>query len=428
MLDSKVWIGGSSRRPRTSPLGGNWGAVVGTGGVLAALMSAGAAAPVATAAGVHWSIVASPDNEPSAANYLQAASCVSASACASVGSWVTKHGAAETLVESWNGKRWSITPSPPAGPSSRYNYLQGVTCTSPRICRAVGDYGNAAISLDGGTTKTLIESWDGKSWSVLPSPNAGGPVPNGSLAGVSCPSAHDCLAVGNFGSAGAIKTLIESWDGKSWSVLPSPNEGLSSADYLWGVSCAGPSACTAVGDWEVKGGAAGTLVESWDGSAWSLVTSPNGGASGSYNVLNGISCASSSACVAVGRYETSGLVSKTLIEAWDGIAWSVLPSPNEGSFYNTLNGVSCPTASACTAVGSFFNNGGRSKTLVESWDGRSWSVVASPNVGPAPASGAPSFANGLNAVSCNVRCTAVGWSVDVRTSVTKALIESGPRA
>ena len=44
----------------------------------------------------------------------------------------------ETLIESWDGAEWSLVPSP--SPSSGYNYLYSVTCTSSSYCIAVGAY------------------------------------------------------------------------------------------------------------------------------------------------------------------------------------------------------------------------------------------------------------------------------------------------
>ena len=60
--------------------------------------------------------------------------------------------------------------------------------------------------------------------------------------------------------------------------------------------------------------------------------------------------------------------------------WSIVSSPNPGtSPYNFLSGVTCTSASQCWAVGYYVNGSGFGQTLIEQWDGTSWSVVASPN-------------------------------------------------
>ncbi len=145
------------------------------------------------------------------------------------------------------------------------------------------------------------------------------------------------------------KTLIESWNGTSWSVVPSPSPG--SYNQLVSVSCASTAACTAVGLY-TGGGAGRTLIESWNGTSWLVVPSPSPGSM--YNQLQGVSCASLTACTAVGWYyrASSSGVQRTLIESWNGTSWSMVPSPNRGVRYNELDGVSCASSATCKAVGS----------------------------------------------------------------------------
>ncbi len=108
-------------------------------------------------------------------------------------------------------------------------------------------------------------------------------------------------------------------------------------------------------------------------SVWSITPSPNPGDSG--DALPGVSCTSSTNCVAVGWYNIASLGAGTLVESWNGSAWSVTSSPVDGG---KLNGVSCVSASDCVAVGSNVNTSGVSQTLIESWNGTAWSVVLSP--------------------------------------------------
>ena len=53
--------------------------------------------------------------------------------------------------------------------------------------------------------------------------------------------------------------------------------------------------------------------------------------------------------------------------------WTVVPSPNPTN-NQSLDGVSCLNNNDCTAVGvTGVNDGDQQSTLVESWDGSSWS-------------------------------------------------------
>ena len=86
--------------------------------------------------------------------------------------------------------------------------LYGVSCTSATSCVAVGSaaqYGSHSEIL-----RTLVESWNGTTWAVTPSPNKPGPQDLSSLAAVSCTADH-CAAVG-LGSDAESETLALSGD------------------------------------------------------------------------------------------------------------------------------------------------------------------------------------------------------------------------
>ena len=168
----------------------------------------------------------------------------------------------------------------------------------------------------------------------------------------------------------------------SWSAVPSPNR--VGSNFPQGVSCASKTECTAAGYYYSSNGLTGvdrTLVESWNGSRWSLVPTPSPG--GGVNFLQGVSCLSVSVCTSVGYYTNSTGVYSTLVESWDGTSWSVVPSPNQGAVPNYLFGVSCSSPAACTAVGYYYNSSNVAMTLIESWDGTRWSVMPTPNREPA---------------------------------------------
>jgi hypothetical protein len=146
-------------------------------------------------------------------------------------------------------------PSPNPQPADFYAAsLNAVSCTSSTACVAVG----AVRGVDSHNVATLVESWDGTAWSIATSPNGADIV--STLDGVSCTSPTSCTAVGSGGRTG---TLIESWNGSTWSVVPSPKRGNPLYDFLSGVSCVDPTNCTAVG--QSGDNYSETLVESWNG-------------------------------------------------------------------------------------------------------------------------------------------------------------------
>ena len=192
------------------------------------------------------------------------------------------------------GPGWSIVPSPNTS-SAQSNYFRSVSCVSDTACMAVGWY------FDGSADQTLIESWDGDGWSVLPSPDANGN--HNVLNSVSCVSPTDCTAVGEYVVANAWQTLIESWNGAAWSIVPSPSTSSSQNNYLHGVSCVSATDCMAIGTY-LTGQADLNLAESWNGSAWSMVPIPSTAAY--INSLAKVSCTSASACTAVGDQRGKG--------------------------------------------------------------------------------------------------------------------------
>lgn len=147
-----------------------------------------------------------------------------------------------------------------------------------------------------------------------------------------------------------------------WSIEPTPNPTGGTNSVLYSVSCVSASACTAAGDY-ANGMTSMTLAERWNGTKWSIENTPNPtGAADSF--LYGVSCASASVCTAAGLYfdYTADL---TLAEGWNGTTWSIEPTPNpSGGSKSILYSVSCPSAGPCTAVG-YHDNGSTNVTLAE---------------------------------------------------------------
>ncbi len=99
------------------------------------------------------------------------------------------------------------------------------------------------------------------------------------------------------------------------------------------MSCASATSCTAVGEHWSWSGDHSTLVEAWNGTAWFIQPTPEiPDASESY--FTSVSCVSATDCVAVGYYKsTTKKKYFTLAEVWDGTAWSEQATPNpKGAF------------------------------------------------------------------------------------------------
>jgi hypothetical protein len=316
--------------------------------------------------GTSWSLSNTPPIPADNGGGLFSVTCLDGSDCWAVGAVVGGAGNGSpsgSLTEHWNGISWSIVPSPtPAGDGGAL--LQGVTCTSASDCWAVG----FGTDQNGEDLKSVTEHWDGSSWSLVSSASTGQPYDQ--LDNVDCVSETDCWAVGNAGPVqqnpnflpifpGAVgdQGLIEYWNGSDWSVVPSPSEPSPGGGYLNGLTCVDGSDCWASGSTtDSTGMASGVLMEHWNGSMWSLMPTavPDTTAAG---ILSSISCISASQCWAVGSSGSfgggggSGFRPNSLVENWNGSAWSIDPSPNVTAL-SFLNSVTCLQGNGCWAVGS----------------------------------------------------------------------------
>lgn len=267
------------------------------------------------------------------------------------------------------GRRWSIAPSVNPG---GYDFLRSVVAVSANDVWAAGSY----IPYGKAFSQTLIEHWDGTSWSVVKSPNAGFFA---TLDGMVATSRSDVWAVGSYGRHQYDDpTLIEHWDGASWSIVPSPNGGSYTVNNLYSASAVSANDIWVVGEYIPSNSVYfQTLIEHWDGTNWSIAPSPNV-PNTLTNSLAGVVAISASDVRAVGTYESLDYRDHPLIEGWDGANWSIVPSPDPG-IGSSLNGIAAISANDVWAVG-VGGNGAQPLTLTEHWDGTSWSVIPSPNI------------------------------------------------
>ena len=177
--------------------------------------------------------------------------------------------------------------------------------------------------------------------------------------------------------AGALGVGPAAAAAKGLHVVPSPvinNSCLSGAAVIaptdmWAVGDIGTgSGCNPFQLVGEGGGPFQTLAEHFNGTSWSLVSTPALNAA-----LSGVAGAAGNNVWAVGD-QAQGSSNNTLIEHWDGTSWAAIPGPKlpKGS---ALTGVTAPAADNAWAVGFA---GGSPDALVEHWDGTNWSIVATP--------------------------------------------------
>jgi hypothetical protein len=308
-----------------------------------------------------WEIIPSP-NVAAQDNVLLGTSALSATSAWAVGYSSTTRSS--TLIERWNGSMWSVVPSPNVGNHSR---LQAVWARARKDAWAVG----YTVGL---ADHTLIEHWDGSAWSVVPSPNVVGSNVNQLLA-VEGTSASDVWTVGYYHDSVQATNLplFEHWDGITWNVVPGP---AVDSGAMQGVVAMRPSNVAAAGSDEQS---FRTEVNHWNGSAWTVSRSPN--APNSEDFLYGVTADPSGSEWAVGQADGSGGIITLTLEHTTG-PWTLVSSPNPGAD-SYLRSVTAPASDDAWAVGGWYDQSfPPTHTLVEHWDGTAWSVVTSPDAGP----------------------------------------------
>jgi hypothetical protein len=194
----------------------------------------------------------------------------------------------------------------------------------------------------------------------------------------------------------------------NWTVVPSPGPANTSSG-LDGVAAVSASNVWAVGGSGSQLGLGLTLIEHWQGSTWKIVTSPS--PSSIFNHLYAVTTVSANDVWAVGFDVNSSQATQTLVEHWNGTSWSVVKSPSPGSINNQLFSVAAVSASDVWAVG-FTATNTTQHTLIEHWNGTSWTVVKSPS----PSSN--DVLTGVAAVSANDV-----WAVGAGNTMSGTLTE-----
>jgi hypothetical protein len=365
--------------------------------VLAAAVALGALGTLPAAAATPAVKVVNDASKPSTTE-LTGVTCLTPSHCFAVGYRQTDSDYLATIEQGY-AKTWARVGSPnPAGKRPNdFPPLSSVACSAPKNCFAVGTYYNASDQ-----PTALIQHWNGNAWKIM---KAAAPVivkaPHAqlsqqtSLSSVTCPTAKSCYAVGYYeGLNGAINTLVEHWTGTTWASITAPTSGALTT-VLYGVSCVSDTSCFAVGT-SMSATHTKPFIIRWNGTAWSTSASPGL----AYAGLSDISCAGPKTCFAIGS--VAAQTTSTLLERWNGTKWSVIALENMPTA-NHLFGISCPTTTNCLAVGRQAWGTAGFRTLALRWNGSAWSPFSPPNQ-----PGATS--NWLNSVDCSnaTVCHAVG--------------------
>jgi hypothetical protein len=377
---------------------------------------------------------------------LYGVSCWTATRCMAVGySDDLGEDFDDAYVEFWTGGKWSVDP---VSTSVFEPDLEGVSCRQSGgtdLCAAVGNS-------DGGD-EPFAMTWDGVTFTEDSTPSFSGD--ENELYGVSCPSITYCVAAGELDGDAA---LLLSWSGSSWTQVSADNPGQE--DGLTAISCGSATSCTAVGWQYYYDQELGLIEQIRISGGTASVSSDTSGKNPdiSFTELTGISCTSAIFCMAVGYGSSTGYsTDDAFAESFNAGTWRAVKTSSPGSTpYDSLYAVACTAATSCTAGGvewsasthfadqplaeslskgtfgtssvpnvytpegyvnsvscptskfcvadGYFDTGGTDVALMYLWNGKSWTLEATPNP-----SGYASWLDGVTCTSASF-CALVGTS------------------
>jgi hypothetical protein len=275
----------------------------------------------------------------------------------------------------FDGTTWTAFPVPMIKGDNN-SFLQGVVDISPTLAWAAGNVTNGAHP------GQVIEQWNGTRWSLFPGPKFG-KKEQANVFAMTSSSANDVWAIGslmNLGT-GVVSSLFEHWNGTAWTATTVE----SNNQFLFGASADAANDAWAVGfngSENIE-----TSAMHWDGTNWKSVATPNVGEG--TNKLNAVLALAPNDVWAVGSSTPVAppkqAATLTLIEHFDGASWAIVPSPNVGpnspNQSNRLLGLTANSANDIWAFGSYFpaDGSGHQMTLLLHWDGTSWTIASSPS-------------------------------------------------
>jgi hypothetical protein len=350
--------------------------------------------------GSQWVVVASPSPGLSFLD-LNGVVSLSATDAWAVGVYDVS-GNWRTLTMHWDGTAWTVAQSP--SPDPVLNRLDGIAASGSAVWSVGwgGATGSMAIRLAGGSwqravtanegtgenvlngisartesdiwavghaqNRSLTTHFDGSTWTVVPSPNLEFGI---RLEDVVAVGANDAWAVGWSGSAGSLDdvNVAMHWNGKAWTIVPTPQPGGNEIDRLLAVDAAAPNDVWAVGIYSPNPVVEDhSLILHWDGTSWSVV----GHNCDTYGGLTGLTVLSATDAWAVGDSETCH---------YDGSAWTEVPSPQPR---NEHYEIAYPLEDASgVASNDVWTVGARVidtpfsiewQAITEHWDGERWII------------------------------------------------------
>ena len=236
--------------------------------------------------------------------------------------------------------------------------------TGRRLMGGFGGSASSGIAAGGDSPPNLnsVESYDGSSWSEKSEINTG----RKPLGGAGTTGTSGLIAGGSAPGSPEYKNETETWDGSSWTEANNLNTYTARKPVVRGA----PTSALAYGGAQTSPNG-GANNEEWNGTSWTEVGDMNTARSG----LAGAGV-NAEGCLAIGGEATTPAgpsIVQSIVEQWNGSSWTEVSDLNEGG-----NGFMGSGTSTSAVVADGYRPSGSSPgvTKTEFWDGSSWTEIA----------------------------------------------------
>ena len=359
---------------------------------------------------------------------LFAVDCTARAICVAGGNYELKNGQVQALVLTRSGGRWAraVRLSLPRNAAVQpYAQVNGIACTRPGYCVAVGSYiYNAAHDALPFLATERHGRWSRAIAPRLPANSAA--IASAKLSAVACTPAGFCEAVGSYRDraggteAMAVTKAIRGRWRQAGQIAAPLHAAANPGAVMTGVACVRARSCVAVGSYSTGSGrseAMGAIEVSGRWHRALAIPSPPGAVASSFTAMTSISCRRDRSCLAVGEYAVTPSQDRAMFvteaNGRFGAAFAMTSRPaGAGARPSTaLSSVSCPAAGPCAAVGVATNRQGEYVAMDATWSGGRWL----PAFLAQPADSARKYEqSSLFSVDCpgRAQCTAVGYYND----------------
>ena len=382
-------------------------------------LSGGHATEVAPPASVHVA--------PSSG--LFATACTGAGDCVAGGDYQVASKPVEPVVATQSHGQWSRGIRlllPPDAARQPYSQVNGIACSSPGNCVAVGDYEYGRSD----SLQAFIATESHGRWAPAYAPRlpANSSTPGSAqLGAVACTHSGFCEAVGSYQDSSGNEQImaLARPAGGGWrqaTEVAAPASAAANPDaFMTGMACTGPGTCVAVGSYSVSVTRYAAMGAIESGGIWRQATgiaAPHDAISSTFTAIASISCLPAGTCLGVGEYAVSATQSRAMSVTESkgrfSAATAITAVPSGASLHPStyLLGVSCTSTSTCLAVGGGRNAAGHSVAMYMTRSRGHWRAMFLPP--PASAGTGTRALSALYSVSCTGRdaCTAVGYFSD----------------